>query len=467
MIINQKDIIIPPWISTHTYFYNTDKSRTYINNEKRHTYLQLDGLSSDFWYLLVQNDLQMFDSFINRNDLANQVKTFIDMLEKQGLIIYDLSELDNIEVFDDLEIINKKSDEDLESKFIQERNDWLLENNFLASLFFELTYRCNLKCVHCYNPKNISYIEIPFEKIKEIIDDAYDIGVFKIILSGGESTTYTRFIELVKYIRYKKMSVEIFTNGQLLAVDDALYNELVSIYPHQICLSLYSTKKEKHENVTGIPGSYKKTYELIKKLRSDNVTVQIKNFLLNFTCDDCINVKNFADSIGANDIADLSLIPTIEGDKKTFEYVVDDNNLFELYVNPESPLYIGENPKFFDIEENKDTSPCLGGYTGLCVSPTLDVNICVSMPKPLANLNNISLKDLWNGAVTHNENNELYKWQKITNSDLKECYKHEYCKFCHYCAGMAFLENGYLKKSDILCKQAIAKFKAYAYLKKK
>ena len=49
MIINQKDIIIPPWISTHTYFYNTDKSRTYINNEKRHTYLQLDGLSSDFW----------------------------------------------------------------------------------------------------------------------------------------------------------------------------------------------------------------------------------------------------------------------------------------------------------------------------------------------------------------------------------------------------------------------------------
>ena len=92
----------------------------------------------------------------------------------------------------------------------------------MCSLFLELTYRCNLKCVHCYNPKNMSNVEIPFEKLKEIIDDAYNLGCVTIIISGGESTTYSHFIELVKYIRSKKISLEIFTNGQILSENENL-----------------------------------------------------------------------------------------------------------------------------------------------------------------------------------------------------------------------------------------------------
>ena len=54
---------------------------------------------------------------------------------------------------------------------------------------------------------------------------------------------------------------------------------------------------------------------------------------------------------------------------------------------------------------------------------------------------------------------------KVTFKDLKECYKEDYCKFCAYCPGMGMLENGFLKKSDVLCNQAKAKQKAYEHNK--
>lgn len=52
MKINISKANIPPWISCHTYNYETENSRTYISNEKRHEYIQLDGLSSDIWKMI-------------------------------------------------------------------------------------------------------------------------------------------------------------------------------------------------------------------------------------------------------------------------------------------------------------------------------------------------------------------------------------------------------------------------------
>ena len=395
MKYNNNTINLPKWISTRTYYFGTEKSRTYINNEKSHKYIQLDGLSSDFWFLLSSDDEGSFYDFLENNNLKEETDVFIEQLSSQGLIQIE-SEITNDLVYNKTDEDDSCDDED--RKFIEERNDWLMDNNFMCSLFFELTYRCNLKCIHCYNPKNISNVEIPFEKAKEIIDEAYDLGVYSITLSGGESTTHSHFIELVEYIRNKHIALDIFTNGQLLHDDEELYKKVISLYPHQVCLSLYSMNNNEHDYVTDVRGSYNKTFQIINKLRKDNVSVQIKNFLLNTTCESCYEVKRFAEAIGADDIADISLIPTIEGDKKTFKYVIDEETLYKLFINSDSPLFIGENPKTFDYENNKDTSPCLGGFTGVCINPNLDVNICVSLPKPVGNLNNDSLKNIWKGA---------------------------------------------------------------------
>ena len=454
-----KDIILPKWLSYRTYFPTQDNSRTYIFNERKHTYIQLDEISSDFWYSLSLGEKE-FQSFLKEKSLTDAADDFLETLAEQDLILLAGLSSQNGSV---CEKFNTENSDD-HIHFIEDMNKWLYENGFMSSIFFELTYRCNLKCIHCYNPKNISDMEIPFESIKTYIDEAYDLGCFTVILSGGEATTYSHFTELICYVRDKHMSLEVFSNGLRLAESKSLYKNLIDVYPHKIGVSLYSINEKSHEKVTAVTGSYNKTKEIIKQLRNDGVFVQIKNFLLSFTCRDCIKTAMFGKRINANVTADISLIPTINGNKKTLEYALSDNDLYYLFVNPKSPLFIGENPYLFNKEEHKKESLCFGGFSGVCVSPDLEVHICVSLPMSLGNLKNESLTKIWSDAKSKKKNSKLYQWRSKTIDDLKECYNESYCRFCHYCAGMGYLENGYLRKSDILCSQAKAKEKAYNYL---
>ena len=135
--------------------------------------------------------------------------------------------------------------------------------------------------------------------------------------------------------------------------------------------------------------------------------------------------------------------------------------MYELYTNPDSPLYF-KDVKKRDITKLQNESPCNAGCYSLCITPKLEVYPCVSLPLSLGNLNDISLKEIWQNAINKNSKSKLYQWQQVTFKDLKECHKEDYCQFCAYCPGMGMLENGYLQKSDILCRQAKMKQKAYS-----
>lgn len=463
MKYRHREIVVPKWVSCRTYLFGEVESRTYISNEKSHTYFLLEGLSSDMWELIFNNVSELeFDSWTEKNGVSDQAENFIEQLIDNELLLVVGHKEEEITQFTYAEMSEQDNQE---SEFIEEMENWLFEKGFMFSLFFELTYRCNLKCVHCYNPKDMASVELDYEQCKKAIDDAYEVGCFKVVFSGGESSLYSHFYDVVEYARNKHMSVEIFTNGQLLYDDEKLYNAIMALYPYRICVSLYGVDKNSHESVTAVDGSFNKTFYLIKKLRKDNVNVQIKNFLLNTNCFECIKVKNFAKDLKATSVADISLIPTIEGDKKTLQYMLDEDTLFKLFTDKESPLFLDiDKYKPKEIDKIKGDSPCSGGFSGICINPRGEVVICVSMPLVIGNLNNSSIKEIWGQALEKNPNSILYQWQQITLKDFEECFKEDFCKFCQLCPGMCYLENGYLKKSNVLCTQAKARMKAYNFL---
>lgn len=456
--------MVPAWISGHTYLFGQAESRTYISNEKAHTYVFLEGLASDLWKLLCDDVSQEeLTAWVQENGLSDQIDGFLDELAEQGLLS-DGAKCEKAAVFEPL---SRDASGEEEAQFIARMQDWIWAHHGLYSLFFELTYRCDLKCVHCYNPKDMSSVELDIDMCKRAIDDAYEMGCFRITFSGGESTLHSHFLELVAYARSKRISVEIFTNGQRLSDDKNFLHSLLALYPYRLCVSLYSTQQQMHERVTAVEGSFDKTYSLIRQLRAQNVNVQIKNFLLNFNCFDCIKVKQMAKEIGATSLADISLIPTIEGDKKTLQFMLTEEELFRLYTDPDSPLYVGDGFSPIDRTSRMHDAPCSGGFSGLCVGPTGKLTICVSMPLPVGDLKTQSLYEIWSAAMRGDPECTLYKWQKLSLVDYTQCFKEDYCAFCHFCPGMGFLENGYLKKSDVLCRQAKVRMKAYRYLQGK
>lgn len=92
-----------------------------------------------------------------------------------------------------------------------------MENRVNTYLAIALTTHCNYQCFYCKEGgESMSKKKetIPFEKIKKIILNAYEIGISNFRITGGEPTSVSYFGELIEYIMsFEKTKVRINTNG--------------------------------------------------------------------------------------------------------------------------------------------------------------------------------------------------------------------------------------------------------------
>ena len=101
----------------------------------------------------------------------------------------------------------------------------------------------------------------------------------------------------------------------------------------------------------------------------------------------------------------------MDGDNKTLEYAVKEDDLFELYTNPKSPLYF-KDIKERDINKMQNESLCYAGCYTMCITPNLEVRPCVSLPINFGNIKENGLKEVWNKAINKDLESKLYKWQQ-------------------------------------------------------
>lgn len=90
-----------------------------------------------------------------------------------------------------------------------------------AHLKISITPDCNNNCSICLNKttrsRNGKQKSIPTTKIKELIDQASDLGMIGAYWTGGEPLTeYNKLIELIRYASTKNMGSTIVTNGGLI-----------------------------------------------------------------------------------------------------------------------------------------------------------------------------------------------------------------------------------------------------------
>ena len=92
-------------------------------------------------------------------------------------------------------------------------------------LTWELTYSCNLACIHCLSssgrrdPRELSTAEC-----KAVIDELARMQVFYVNIGGGEPTIRSDFFEIVEYAVAQGVGVKVSTNGS--QIDEAAAQRL-------------------------------------------------------------------------------------------------------------------------------------------------------------------------------------------------------------------------------------------------
>ncbi len=140
---------------------------------------------------------------------------------------------------------------------------------------WNMTKRCNLKCVHCYakavDPEGTDAIST--EQAKTIIDDLAAYGAPVMLFSGGEPLVRKDLVELAKHATSKGMRAVISTNGTLITKEKA--RELKSVGLSYVGISL-DGGEEIHDKFRKVPGSFKKALEGVANCQAEGLKVGLR-----------------------------------------------------------------------------------------------------------------------------------------------------------------------------------------------
>ena len=135
-------------------------------------------------------------------------------------------------------------------------------------LTWELTYACNLQCVHCLSssgrrdPRELSTAEA-----KRVLDELRDLQVFYINIGGGEPMVRRDFFELVEYSVDNGIGVKFSTNGAF--IDDEKARRLAAMDYLDIQISLDGVDAATNDAVRGA-GSYDMARRAMDNLAAAN-----------------------------------------------------------------------------------------------------------------------------------------------------------------------------------------------------
>lgn len=121
-------------------------------------------------------------------------------------------------------------------------------------LTWELTYACNLSCVHCLSSSGRrDPNELSTEQCKSIIDELQRMQVFYVNIGGGEPTVRSDFWELVDYATDHQVGVKFSTNG--VKIDKKVAARLAASDYVDVQISIDGATAEVNDAVRG-PGSF-------------------------------------------------------------------------------------------------------------------------------------------------------------------------------------------------------------------
>ncbi|MFH1581764.1 MAG: 12,18-didecarboxysiroheme deacetylase [Pseudomonadota bacterium] len=150
---------------------------------------------------------------------------------------------------------------------------------------WNITRRCNLKCVHCYaQAKDLSFKnELSTKEGKILLDDLAQFGVPVILFSGGEPTIRKDLPELAAYAVSKGMRAVISTNGTLIT--QKMARVLKDIGLSYVGISI-DGMEEINDRFRGVKGAFKAALEGIKNCKDAGIKVGLRFTINKFNADE-------------------------------------------------------------------------------------------------------------------------------------------------------------------------------------
>jgi len=252
----------------------------------------------------------------------------------------------------------------------------------------ELTYRCNWRCVFCYNPRHHDLRGLPTARWLTILDELRELGTLYVGLTGGEPLTHPEFLTIARGVRERAFALRILTNGAL--VTDALAARIAALQPMAVELSLHGACAETHDRATATPGSFAAMLRGVDRLLRESVAVVLKTPLTRLNEDEMEAMQCIATERGLPLRLDSALTPRDDGDPGPLAYRASPAAVERMF------RALGAQGRIPHEERVSGGTNCGLGRTTLAIDPEGNVFPCMQWRRaPLGNVRNVSLGTVW------------------------------------------------------------------------
>ena len=165
-------------------------------------------------------------------------------------------------------------------------------------LTWEITYACNLQCVHCLSSSGTrDPRELSTAQAKAVLDELRDLQVFYINIGGGEPMIRKDFFEILEHAETNDIGVKFSTNGTYITAENA--RRLAAMNYLDIQISLDGVDAATNDAVRG-KGSYATAIAAMNHLRDANFgQFKISVVVTRHNVNQLDAFKALADSYGA------------------------------------------------------------------------------------------------------------------------------------------------------------------------
>jgi radical SAM protein with 4Fe4S-binding SPASM domain len=331
------------------------------------------------------------------------------------------------------------------SELMQRVWDRALEHRVPLSVQFDLTYRCNERCVHCYLDHD-DHGELTTVEVKSVLDQLAAEGTLFLIFSGGELLLRKDLFELLGYARELGFDVKLKTNAILLGEREA--DRIRDLGIRQVQVSIYSHRPEVHDAITKVPGSLQRSLTAIRFLRARGLHVLMANVLMRQNAGDYPHVRALAAELGVECTIDPTITPKMDGDTSILSLRLSEPQLLRVFTDKSLLGDPASEPPPPTDEEMLDSRPCSAGHTACYISPYGDVFPCVQFPLPTGNLRRQPFRDVWR------ESPEMNGVREIRVRDLPTCSTCSFMTTCTRCPGLAYMEGNMRGPSSADCEKS-------------
>jgi MoaA/NifB/PqqE/SkfB family radical SAM enzyme len=262
------------------------------------------------------------------------------------------------------------------------------------------------------------------EAWKKFIDSFADFvgGKAQIQFVGGEPLIKKGLLDLIKQAASRGLSTTMTTNGYL--IDANMARDIVDSGLNTIVFSLDGIKKETHDFLRGVNGTYDRVLnaiELLGKLRNDSLKIHVVTTIMRPNLDellelaDWVNRSEVIDSISFQALVQPFFTPQDpewhKNEKFSFLWPTDMDKaecVLDSLMNFKNNGYKINNPApqfkifksyFKHPERFVRVSKCNLGYNSLSVNTSGKIFLCLSMD-PIGDIREgKSLEEIWFSAA--------------------------------------------------------------------